>query len=127
MTTTIDASQAGMLQREVIIVTHTLVQEVGRLEAELHSHHEYVQELESRGLLFLAGPVLDDNGHPTGSSIWVLTVTGQAEAEAVAHADPYVKTGIRTVSFERWRINMGAINVRLRCSDRSFRLDGQAG
>lgn len=52
--------------------------------------------------LILSGPYLDAQGQPIGSMI-VMRRDSQAEAEAFAHADPYVTEAVfETVTVWRW-------------------------
>lgn len=56
------------------------------------------------GAMALAGPLLDEDGQPTGSVV-ILEAGDEAAAEDLALADPYVAAGVlELVSVRRYRI-----------------------
>ncbi|MFQ6157988.1 MULTISPECIES: YciI-like protein [Sinorhizobium] len=56
-------------------------------------HVAYLNDLNARGILKIAGPFLDADGKPTGSLVIVKADTLE-EARALAEADPYAKAGL---------------------------------
>ncbi|OHV83396.1 YciI-like protein [Ensifer sp. LCM 4579] len=56
-------------------------------------HLAYLDDLNARGILKIAGPFLGEDGKPTGSLVIVKTKSIE-EAKAIAEADPYVKAGL---------------------------------
>ncbi|WFU47277.1 YciI-like protein [Sinorhizobium terangae] len=56
-------------------------------------HLAYLDHLNARGILKIAGPFLGADGKPTGSLVIVKTETLE-EAKAIAAADPYAKAGL---------------------------------
>lgn len=60
------------------------------------AHVEWLNGLNARGTLKIAGPFLDPDGKPCGSLV-IIKAENQAEAEALAAEDPYAKAGL----FER--------------------------
>ena len=56
-------------------------------------HLAYLNELNARGILKIAGPFLGEDGKPTGSLVIVRAETIE-EAQALAAADPYAKAGL---------------------------------
>ncbi|ODR90835.1 YciI-like protein [Sinorhizobium alkalisoli] len=56
-------------------------------------HLAYLEDLNARGILKVAGPFLGEDGKPTGSLVIVKTETIE-EAKAIAEADPYAKAGL---------------------------------
>ncbi|PST17300.1 hypothetical protein C7U60_19645 [Mesorhizobium plurifarium] len=56
-------------------------------------HLAYLDDLNARGILKIAGPFLGGDGKPTGSLVIVRADTIE-EAKAVAEADPYAKAGL---------------------------------
>ncbi|HXV29178.1 MAG TPA: YciI-like protein [Sinorhizobium sp.] len=56
-------------------------------------HLAYLNELNARGVLKIAGPFLGEDGKPTGSLVIVKAQTIE-EAKAIAEADPYAKAGL---------------------------------
>lgn len=123
MTDAVAASQHGLLQRDVVTITHVSNGADRRaLERHLDQHHDYVAGVEARSGLFLAGPLLTAAGDLTGSSLWIVDTPSLDAAQELAAGDPYVRSGIRSVELQRWRINIGSIDVRLTCSNQSFTL-----
>ncbi len=57
------------------------------------AHVEWLNGLNAAGTLKMAGPFLDPEGKPCGSLV-VIKAESQAEAEALAAADPYAKAGL---------------------------------
>lgn len=56
-------------------------------------HLAYLNDLNAKGILKIAGPLLDEDGKPTGSLI-ILKAETVEEARALAEADPYAKAGL---------------------------------
>ena len=56
-------------------------------------HVEYLKDLEARGILKTAGPLLGDDEKPLGS-LWIIEAADKQEAEALAAGDPYAKAGL---------------------------------
>ncbi|ASY58427.1 MULTISPECIES: YciI-like protein [Sinorhizobium] len=56
-------------------------------------HLAYLNDLNAKGVLKIAGPFLGADGKPTGSLVIVKAETIE-EAEEIAAADPYAKAGL---------------------------------
>ncbi|HST40901.1 MAG TPA: YciI family protein [Conexibacter sp.] len=110
------ASQAGMLQLELTLVTLRHLVPLAEMRPLLHEHHDYVEALERDGHLFGSGPILDEDGDAVGTSMWIVRADPVAAA-ALAAADPLCRAGMRSVETARWRLNMGSLNVRVKMSD----------
>ncbi|MCA1407464.1 YciI family protein [Ensifer sp. IC3342] len=70
--------------------------EPGGLQLRLDTrpdHLAYLNDLNAKGILKIAGPFLGEDGKPTGSLVIVKTETLE-EAKAIAEADPYAKAGL---------------------------------
>ena len=68
----------------------------GALQTRLDTrpdHVAYLKDLDAKGVLKIAGPLLDDDDKPCGSLI-ILKVGDKAEAEQIAKQDPYAKVGL---------------------------------
>jgi uncharacterized protein YciI len=79
----------------------------GALQVRMDNRPAHLAYLEATGVVFLAGPLLDDEGKPTGSMI-VLDVADKAEADAWAAGDPYAKAGLfEAVTVQAWRKVVG--------------------
>ena len=64
---------------------------------ELHSQH--LAELDRKGLLVLAGPLVERHG-----GLIVLRVANTAEARAIAEHDPMVRGGFESYELATWPI-----------------------
>lgn len=56
-------------------------------------HLAYLDDLNAKGILKIAGPFLGEDGKPTGSLVIVKAGTIK-DARAIAEADPYAKAGL---------------------------------
>jgi len=64
------------------------------LDHRMATRPEHLEHLKSLGdTVVMAGPFLDSDGKPCGSLV-VIEASDQAEAEAVAKADPFVRRGV---------------------------------
>jgi len=88
-------------------------------------HHEYLLDLERRGILFGAGPFVDENGVRHGAGMIIIRAKSRAEAEAVAFAEPYTKYGMRKMELTPWQRNEGAINLEIRFADGVLKVDNR--
>jgi uncharacterized protein YciI len=57
------------------------------LERHLDEHKAYLVQLERAGLLFAAGPLLDENYRFHGPGMIVLNAASRAQAESIVRAD----------------------------------------
>jgi len=88
-------------------------------------HHEYLLDLERRGILFGAGPFVDDKGHRHGAGMLLIRAKTRAEAEAIAFAEPYTKAGQRIMTLTPWQRNEGTLNLRLCFADGVLEVDNR--
>ena len=66
-------------------------------------HHDFIDDLEAKGLLVGAGPFLDDTGNRFGTGMIIFRATTRAEAEAIANAEPYIAHGVRRLKLVPWQ------------------------
>lgn len=65
-------------------------------------HLAFLESLNGKGTLALAGPFLDSEGKPNGSLI-VIEAPDQTAAELIAAGDPYAKAGLfASVEIRPW-------------------------
>jgi uncharacterized protein YciI len=88
-------------------------------------HHEYLLDLERRGVLFGAGPFVDETGQRHGAGLLIIRARTRAEAEALAFAEPYTKAGQRLMELTPWQRNEGAVTFNLRFADGALEVDGR--
>jgi len=98
----------------------------GRTEADIRAaHFEYLRELERDGVLFAAGPFVDETGERHGAGMIVVRAGSRAEAQAIACREPYTAAGLRTMTLTPWQRNEGAMTVRIRFLDGVAEIDNR--
>jgi uncharacterized protein YciI len=70
-------------------------------------HFAYVAELERRGVLFAAGPFINEAGQPQGGGMFIVRAASPDEAGAIAGAEPYCANGFRRFRVQAWRLSEG--------------------
>jgi uncharacterized protein YciI len=108
-----------MLRRKLYAVLSQPSPTPEKLKALLPSHLEYMIGLEKRGVLFASGPLADGEGPPNGAGLTVLRAASAHEARALAEADPFVVSGLRTFELKEWTIMEGTLGLRVNLSDQS--------
>lgn len=88
-------------------------------------HHEYLLDLERRGILFGAGPFVDDKGHRHGAGMLIIRAPNRPAAEEIAFAEPYTKAGQRIMTLTPWQRNEGTLNLRLHFADGVLEIDNR--
>ncbi len=121
-TATADELLGRMLKRRLFVVHSRLVGPPGDLQAHIVEHIEHQIAMEKRGVLFAAGPYVDDDGTPTGDGLGIVRAADRAEAEAIAAADPFHRYGVRTFEVRSWQLNEGRVGVSVDFSDRTYDL-----
>lgn len=86
-------------------------------------HHEYLLDLERRGILFAAGPFADRGEKPSGSGMIIIRAESLEEATRIGHQEPYTKNGLRLMDVVPWQRNEGSLKLELRLADGVLRLD----
>jgi uncharacterized protein YciI len=66
-------------------------------------HHDFINDLEAKGLLVGAGPFLDDTGNRFGTGMIIFRAATRAEAQAIANAEPYIAHGVRRLKLVPWQ------------------------
>ena len=62
-------------------------------------HFAYLLDLERSGVLFAAGPFVDEDGVRHGAGMLLIRAATRAEAEQIAYAEPYTPLPVCA----RWR------------------------
>ncbi|MEO9516804.1 MAG: YciI family protein [Paracoccaceae bacterium] len=118
-----DAKSRGALALELYVAMSTPDKEPQDLKALLPDHLAYQAELESKGLLALAGPMSDESGdNMQGMGLIIYRADSLEAARALAEADPMHKSGARTFVMRRWMINEGSLNLAVGLSTNSVTL-----
>jgi uncharacterized protein YciI len=84
----------------------------------LADHWQYLQELESRRALVMAGPFVTERGGWQGSGMMILHTPSRAAAERIARAEPLRKRGLRHNKVCAWQFNAGTLTTSIRVSTR---------
>jgi uncharacterized protein YciI len=111
-----------MLGRQLYVI-HT-VPKASREELDrmLPEHLQHQIRLEKEGIMFAAGPMVNEDGTPAGGLI-VVRAKDFAEARAIADRDPFHKAGLRTYTVRRWTVNEGSYGVRVNYSDQTVTIE----
>lgn len=90
-----------------MLVALTARDKPGALATRMENRPAHVAYLQETGVVFMAGPLLDDEGEMCGSLI-ILDVADMTEAEAWAASDPYAKAGLfESVTLDPWKKVVG--------------------
>lgn len=118
--TTPETLYSEMLRQSLWVVTTRPARGPG-FQDVLPAHLAYQVALERQGTLFGAGPIFEDGDQapPTGGMI-ILRASSEAEARAIAEADPFHTAGLRQFTLHRWLLNEGSMTLTVRYSDQSI-------
>lgn len=79
----------------------------GAIEIRKANRDAHLSYIESTGVVYQAGPFLDEDGNMNGSLV-ILDVQSRDEARAWADGDPYAKAGLfDKVRIEAWKKVVG--------------------
>ncbi len=112
-----------MLNKTLYVIFSDVVEGSGDRDAVKAEHYAYQFELEDRGILFAAGPLLGQDSKPMGTGMIVVRAKSMQEAEEIAAGDPFHKHGYRTFRIQPWRISEGTFSLRVNYSDGTFTMD----
>jgi uncharacterized protein YciI len=120
----IEAIGSRFYKKTLWVVVTRPVDGFEALGPHLLEHLSYQIELEKTGVLFAAGPLTPgDAGAPSGEGLIILRASNEAEARAIADADPMHRAGVRRYTMSRWDVHEGRMQISIDLSDSSFRLD----
>lgn len=117
------AQSPDRLGKKLYVVLTEPIETSGDRKSARAQHLEYQYELERRGVMFGAGPFLDDHDQPNGSGLIIYRASSLAEATAIAENDPFHKLGFRKFRIMAWRLSEGTIGIRLDYSTGVYRLE----
>ena len=66
-------------------------------------HHQFIHDLDAKGLLVGAGPFLDDTGNRFGTGMIIFRAASRAEAEKITSSEPYIAHGTRRLKLVPWQ------------------------
>jgi len=70
-------------------------------------HHEYIEQLDTDGLLVSHGATRDERGQRYGTGLIVIRAATRPEAAAIAQREPYIEMGIRRLKLVPWQMQRG--------------------
>lgn len=110
----------GFLNKDLYIYETKLVGSHEEFKKYLSAHLNYQVKLENEGIMFGAGPLFneDHSGHPKAGMI-IVRANSFEEAKAIADADPFHASGVRTYTLRKWVMNEGTLNLSIKFSDQS--------
>jgi uncharacterized protein YciI len=111
------------LGKELWVIFSDPTEKAGDRRAVYPQHIAHQYNLEARGILFAAGPFLDETGKPRGPGMIIIRAKDEAEARVIADSDPFHAQGFRTYRLERWRLNEGTFNLRINYSNGTYQID----
>ena len=81
-------------------------------------HYEYVHRIVEAGKVLLIGPCIEEPPHPGDApvppGIAILRVASRAEADEIAHNEPFRKMGCRHNDVMAWTVKFGSLIPTLR-------------
>ncbi len=95
-------------------IVETMPVDRENIAATMEKHIRYQLELEAKGIMFAAGPVLaEDAKKPDGNGMIVIRAKDEDEARAISDADPMHASGARKYRLRQWIVNEGSFTVRV--------------
>ena len=94
-----------------------------RMRAE---HHDYLVDLERKGILFGAGPFMNEKGERVGVGMLIIRASSTAAAKRIANAEPYTKAGQRVMTVTPWQRNEGTVRLAINFADGELRVDNRS-
>jgi uncharacterized protein len=107
------------LRKQLWVVLSTPLENLGAMAPLINAHLEYVLDLERRGVIFGAGPFLDESRRLSGEGMFIIRASSRAAASRIARADPFHKARVRRFALKEWQCNVGRQSVALRLSDQT--------
>jgi uncharacterized protein YciI len=86
------------------------------------AHYRWIIELEKQGMVFASGPLFR-RGEMQGVGMTIFRVDTWEQAEALALADPFYKSGAMTFDLMLWQVNEGRMSIRFDFSDMTFQAE----
>ena len=110
------------LRKQLYVIYTTPISSDMEHRRLMPEHLAYQIELERRGIMFGAGPLVDENGETDGRGMVIVRAKSIAEAEAIAKGDPIHQAGLRTFRIERWMMNEGTMTFKVNYSDQTVEI-----
>lgn len=85
----------------------------------LYDHIQRQIDLERKGVMFGAGPLLDEGQDEPTRGMMIIRASSFEEARKIADAEPYFRDGLRTYTLHKWTLNEGSMSFTVNYSDQS--------
>jgi uncharacterized protein YciI len=93
---------------QLFVVSSKPTNGLGPVLAALDRHLPYQKELEDKGIMFAAGPLVSEDGERwDGEGHFIYHASSFEEATALAEGDPMHQLGARTFTVRAWCLNEG--------------------
>ena len=89
-------------------------------------HHRYLVDLERKGILFAAGPFVNEKGDRVGLGMIIIRARSTAEATRIAQREPYTRAGQRIMTITPWQRNEGSMRMSLNLAAGELTLDSRS-
>lgn len=110
----------GTLQKQFYVVFTTPTNGLGPILENLKEHLEFQTSLETRGIMFGAGPFWDDTDQEWhGDGMVIIRAGSMDEAREIAEGDPMHSSGARSFTIRPWLMNEGTVTIKVNFSDGS--------
>jgi uncharacterized protein len=109
-----------MLRKRLYLIVSRAKADVDGMAPVLAEHLEYMTELARKGVLFASGPLIGDDGSPTGNGLSIFNTATASEARALAERDPFYQRGLREIEVKEWILMEGAMTVTLNFAERTI-------
>jgi uncharacterized protein len=107
-----------MWKKSFYVMTRRIVDPT-KLAPNALAHYQWMIELEKQGRVFASGPLFR-KGETLGAGMTIFRVDKWEEAEALASADPFCKSGAMKFDLMLWQVSEGRMSIRFDFSDMTF-------
>lgn len=121
----LEARRARLMRKQFYIITmkaKPMADPGAELAPLLTEHLDFIDDLETRGILFGAGPFRDEGAGWDGSGMAIVRAASLEEARTIAEIEPFHRTGLRANTVIGWQLNEGSFTVRVRYSAHEFEI-----
>ncbi len=113
----------GMLGKQLYIVHTTTTGDLDAVLAVIEDHLAFQVDLESRGIMFAAGPNwTEDEQEWRGDGTVVIRANSMNQAREIMEADPMHKSGARRYEIRPWLVNEGKLTVEISYSSGAVKI-----
>lgn len=103
MTLYTNPTESGTIDTmKTFVIKMTIQVDRAIYEPYLPEHLRYLKELKQRGVLLLSGPFRDRTG-----GMVMIRAESWDEAEAIAQADPFIRSGVDSYELHEWILTDG--------------------